>query len=489
MPASKRLGFWVGFWIFLLGFNPSRGVSDTAPITVPAEAGRVESYHASKKPNAPLIVLIQDAHGHYEAQRSLAEILKSLVLQHGLDLVMVEGGSGDLDLTYLREGVPLERVEEVAERYLQTGKISGEEFLDMTLTEKEFKLWGLEDSKLYAQNVEAYLSFFKEQKQAVEHAAGLKEKVLPLRETYYPKEFYELESLKEASERREVSALSYFGLLTEKAKAAGIATDSFPVFREWLALREKEEGLDPSRLELEKKELTGALSRALTKEELYPLRKGWTNSGLASEASHWRTLVDLKREYQPKFDPYSTVQIEKALRLTKEAEAIHASRLFDEADQIYRAIRTRLLPEGEARRLAGLLDYLVLTEKLFRLQWTPRDLAHFEELKKSWDPKSASEFLRPEDAFEKISRTVPLAKRFYEIAREREGALLANALKKIKEQARDLYAVVAGGFHADDLTERFREEGFSVLSVSPRFEPSEETSSYFEILREKWEKR
>ena len=48
---------------------------------------------------------------------------------YSLKKVLVEGGIGNVDLSYLTRGVSPERVKDVAERYLKEGKISGEEFL------------------------------------------------------------------------------------------------------------------------------------------------------------------------------------------------------------------------------------------------------------------------------------------------------------------------------------------------------------------------
>ena len=45
------------------------------------------------------IILIQDAHCHYEAQHNISRILEVLVRDYGIDLVAVEGAEGDLDLS------------------------------------------------------------------------------------------------------------------------------------------------------------------------------------------------------------------------------------------------------------------------------------------------------------------------------------------------------------------------------------------------------
>ncbi len=75
--------------------------------------------------NGKTIILIQEAHVDYNAQKAIAEILKSLIQKENLRLILVEGGWGDVALTYLRNyGTPEGRLQ-VAERYLKDGKNSG----------------------------------------------------------------------------------------------------------------------------------------------------------------------------------------------------------------------------------------------------------------------------------------------------------------------------------------------------------------------------
>jgi hypothetical protein len=472
--------------ILLIHSGPFSVRGETAEITVPPEFGRIESGPSSGKAGAPLVVLIQDAHAHYEAQRSLAEILRHLVLQHGLEWVLVEGGAGDIDLSELSRGVPPVHAQQVAESYLKSGKISGEEFLDMTLTDHELRLWGLENPALYRQNVEAYFEFYKEQEAALKTIWSLLERAEELRKKHYPPVFYEFETLKAQSETREISTLAYFNVLADQAKREGISFEPFPVFREWLALREKETGLDSAKLELEKKEITQALSRSLTKEELHPLLGEWRSSGFGFETALLKTILDYKREYQPKFDRYSTEQIEKAVRLTEEAGRLKGGELFKESEAIYRELRSRVLPEGRPREAADLFDFLKLTETLFRLEWTPEDLEDYEALEARLNFESAAELLRPLGGLEKVRESAARAKRFYEAARDREEALFGNALRKIEEEKKKVYAVLTGGFHTKELAGRFGSAGVPVVIVRPRFQVTGEPSAAFQILREKW---
>jgi hypothetical protein len=81
------------------------------------------------------------------------------------------------------------------------------------------------------------------------------------------------------------------------------------------------------------------------------------------------------------------------------------------------------------------------------------------------------------------------AKRFYDSALRREEALVENTVTKVEEEGISLAAVIVGGFHADRLAQAFKDQGYSLLTVSPRFAPTDSEAGrerYFEILKYNW---
>src|SRR5262245_1655554 len=65
---------------------------------LPRELGHLSAptlAFSESNPSSPVIYIIQDAHGNEIAQRNVAAILDILASQHGLRLILVEGGEGD----------------------------------------------------------------------------------------------------------------------------------------------------------------------------------------------------------------------------------------------------------------------------------------------------------------------------------------------------------------------------------------------------------
>jgi hypothetical protein len=70
----------------------STGISQ---FSVPYHLGTVDKLHLT--PSAPFVIHVQTAHGNYQAQKKIAALLRELSVQHGIDLLLVEGAGVKLD--------------------------------------------------------------------------------------------------------------------------------------------------------------------------------------------------------------------------------------------------------------------------------------------------------------------------------------------------------------------------------------------------------
>jgi hypothetical protein len=90
---------------------------------------------------------------------------------------------------------------------------------------------------------------------------------------------------------------------------------------------------------------------------------------------------------------------------------------------------------------------------------------------------------------DEIEKGIPEVKAFYLAAKKREQALIQNTVEKIQKEKDPLAAMIVGGFHAPVIAQALKNEGYSVVVVSPRFTPGDSKAAherYFEILKYKW---
>ncbi|MBK8871344.1 MAG: hypothetical protein KBD85_03660 [Elusimicrobia bacterium] len=118
--------------------------------------GSILEAHLAKKPNAPFIVHIQDAHGIEEAQKNMAAMIEGLSENRGVSLVGVEAAQGPFNMGPYRDWPDANVTRDVATYFLKDGTIGGAEFAGITAP-KPLTLWGIEDTDLYLANVHALI--------------------------------------------------------------------------------------------------------------------------------------------------------------------------------------------------------------------------------------------------------------------------------------------------------------------------------------------
>lgn len=94
-------------------------------IHLPDRLGEVETYHLSPSDQPFRIYYVQDAHVSYEAQEKIFEILSYLNRSVKLDLVLLEGAAGKLDVGRLNVFDDSEKNERSWKDLLNQGLING----------------------------------------------------------------------------------------------------------------------------------------------------------------------------------------------------------------------------------------------------------------------------------------------------------------------------------------------------------------------------
>ena len=106
--------------------------------------------------SGPVVIHIQDAHGHYAGQKNLANVLKLFASNNPEQLlpVYIEGAWTDMHPEWLTAFPYKEANRRTAESLLRMGLLTGEEYLTMTEGKQVLDIRGLEDETTYKYNLE-----------------------------------------------------------------------------------------------------------------------------------------------------------------------------------------------------------------------------------------------------------------------------------------------------------------------------------------------
>jgi hypothetical protein len=280
---------------------------------IPSQFGTVKEIFEAQNSQAssPIIIQIQDAHCNYEAQKNLAAILDYLAREKKLRLIMVEGGSGDVSLSFLRTFAGKKAREDIADKYLRDGKISGEEYLDI-VSDYNLELFGIEDPALYDTNLDSFLNIEGYKEQGLKDIDSIKEVIEALKPRIYSPELLQLEEKKAGFDIKSMSLSDYCAFLQELAGQKGIVTDEFKQLKNFRESSGLEKTIDFKQAEAERglfikelgKKLEGpAVKDLIAKTQDFKDKKMSAQEFYDYLRSAGQDKLDLKKAY-PAFEAY-----------------------------------------------------------------------------------------------------------------------------------------------------------------------------------------
>lgn len=464
-------------------------------IMVPEGAGHIIEGFKAAGNGKKIIIHIQDIHTNYEAQKNLSRIIENLIKDKDLKLIMVEGGWGNVSLTYLRSYADEERRLEVAEEYLKEGKISGEEYLNI-ISDYDIELEGLEIEELYKQNLDTFFEIEEFRRKGSGEVERIKHAVGKLKEKVYPAQLLELEKAKRDYDNEKISLADFYKQVNAQAKKTRQDLSAFPNFNNFIGVTESEKHINFPQVEKERSNLIEKLSKDLPKQKLTALvtRSLEFRLNKLTPAEYHTYLIKEAKEAGESLDNYPNLK--KYVSYISSHENIDTTSLFEEAEELLVKISDSLISGSRQKRLNEVSKSLDILDNFLNLKLVPNDFTYYKQHKSDFITANWIEFLNKEIKRYKIktSRARPATTvdknlatlvRFYDLANERDDMFVKNAIKLMNEKKQDLAVLIAGGFHTPALKYKLRECGISYIIVAPHTTQQTDPEQYRYILKYK----
>lgn len=443
-------------------------------ISLPPEWGSVSEVYKGSSDN--VIVHIQDAHTNYDAQKNTARIIEHLITQYGVDLTLVEGGSGNLNLRHLRRSVPSETRVRIADSYLKSGLISGEEYLDIA-SDLTFDIEGIEDKDLYLQNYASFRKSGVAQREFRIFIDHIKKAMGKIKTRFFPKELLDLERKLEASRDDGQNTLAYYQALAALADARKMDYSDAVEFSRLLRMAESEKEIQRDVLTKEYQRF-----RSDTLPEELPHSPGFFEPFLENHTLNKDRYPELFQYAHFLSDVHRT---EMDGAISKEVESLK--------DRVY----DMYLKSNSVKDIYTLEKNMKLFQKLIENELSPEEYEYYTLHHGQFHPSfwldALKKFSKTHDMRLDLPWRTPLTfgllveqGGFYRSAMERDQAFLKNIMAIMSEKNRNAAVLIAGGFHTAKLTEDFRKQDISYVVVTPRIEMESEPGLYEKVLEYKF---
>jgi len=465
-------------------------------LSIPAELGYVIETHQPAASSVPATIIhIQEAHANYEAQQHIVAILEQLIERYGLKLILVEGGDGDVGLEYLRSYGPPENRKEVAEKYLKTGVLSAEEYLDIA-SDHPLILWGVEQKALYEQNVEAFLAAEPLQVALQPVLASVREAAEGLKGQLLDPALSDLDAKAKAFDEQRLGLADYAEALKRAAMRQEVPLGGSPNLVRFLEARRLEQSMQLPLVKQEQQALIGRLSQVAPEERLNGLvaKAEGMKAGTVKAAEFYDTLQQLASVSKVDLSAYPNLSA--YIRYVAQSAQIRPTILSDELTALAAELRKSFLATPESRQLTSLLEEVDLVEKLLDFRLSPAEYRRLDSvdlvtIASRWERFVNAQLARqgrPPLSFQaltELAAKLPTVQRFYLVAQQRDEQLVKNALAKLRETKEPVAVLITGGFHSPEITRMLTEQGVGTVVLAPKVTTPTDERLYHAVVKYK----
>ncbi|NQT21891.1 MAG: preprotein translocase subunit SecA, partial [Candidatus Omnitrophica bacterium] len=314
----------------------------------------------------------------------------------------------------------------------------------------------------------------------------------------YSKDLIKLSDNSLLQRKGEISFNDYWDYICVLADKYGVKYDSDANLNILAQVRESEKAIDFNKATEERKALIDVLSDKIDKNELevLVLKSVDFKRGKISSSDFHTYLVKLADANSILSEGYGElIRFTEYIRMYESVDIVS---IFSEIDALEGIIKQELFRNDRERDLDKLLGVAYLLRDLFQSKLNTTSYASLKSFVTDIRKSEFIDFIKEnykrhnlvhEGSFDiaAMFENIPDALEFYRLAEERNQAMFANTLKRMRENGQKVAALVTGGFHSEGLTDLFKEKKLSYLVVVPKFDKDAPERPYIAILTNKTE--
>ncbi len=473
-----------------MGAPEMRVSSRVGDIVIPEDLGFIRERYTSPNSNSPLVVHIQDAHASADAQHNIRSIIEFLNHQYGFSLVLLEGGSGELDPSLLQIFKDPKYNAEMIEYLMHEGEVNGSTaaVVDSAYSNAQLIPYGLESREAYEKDLKQFKKVWNNLEIGHRFTQKLSQSINRAASKYANKDLRAF--LKEWQWFKESKSHlnSYLNYLRKTAKtvlnlelADPREQKNWPVLVRIFRLKEFEPKLNFKDAEKEWRTARAFLETAKIEKIILDeidIRLHKQKHGELAELSTRDLFEGLLDEAPPKgfsFKDYPALSTWVGSVILK--DEVGSEEIFQEIEKLNDKIFSALAQEKDEEQIVELHKQVFLLNDLFHLELNRNDFLKLRTGKNIFSPEAMVSRVESIDLIAELlsKHEINQAQKLYgeclksyEFAFLREAAFFDNLKKAFQLSHEGKAITVTGGFHTDGFAEKLKESNMSYLIVSPK---------------------
>jgi len=464
-------------------------------LIIPSTIGRITNgnYFGSDT----VVVNVQDLHCNPEVQRNISSILGNLDEKYHLEKVFLEGGYGDIDVSWLGKiTAPGTVKKNIADILVDQGRLTGTEYYAFN-NKRPALLKGIEDEQIHKANIQR-LGKILNRKPFYEEKVKLLDKDLAFLEAkYFTVRNRKFNQIVERYRLGKMPANRFYKLLGKYVETVNsnpdvfnnpftIAMGNYPNMQGYLELQKLNKELDYKRISRQLQVFVGLLKDKLPYSAYnYLLEK---TGNFSQMDKLYVTLSLMTKEYNISLQK-NFPDLRKFLDYVDKGQTVNPIELIKEEKKLIEEIRIAFSSDVSELEVSFAVDFYQYFKDYLFNQLAADDYAYFNEqvgkFKKIWGKYTYVDHLK---AFEP---DFSLLNEYYKVNADRNQVFLKNMLPageqlgkhptlqsggrednirqtvKCLDTASNVIVVVAGGFHTQGLEKILDDRKISYVSITP----------------------
>jgi len=436
--------------------------SALSQIEISSDIGVIADTYQGTSPHT--VILLQDAHAIPDAQRNIQKLIHHFQNQYGVNRVAVEGTSARLNPQIFRSFPDKALLQKTFERYFERGELTGTTAAAIFSegSEKDTVFQGVEDWQLYEEGLGLYLQALNKEPEILKSLDSQKTKLRVQKERVYSETLLKVDRALEDFQSNHGHFNQVLELLaTVKAPEKG--TELTILVEE---IKREDQGRASGDVEV--RQLASKLKRLLAGDESRSFNQKYQEFQ-TSRLTPQAFALYLQQLASKQAVPFNvSTELKHLVRNQKKMRDLNGTRLFKAFERYAQGVKDSLFRNAQEKALDQETHRLNLIEKVTRLEISREQWHEIKGMALSKGP--FGEALKAHFAF-------------YDNTENRDHAFLSNLKELLGDQGPNAVLFVAGGFHTEGLTERFKENNLSYLLIRPQIDSIPHATAYRNQMR------
>ncbi|MBI4398434.1 MAG: hypothetical protein HY586_04860, partial [Candidatus Omnitrophica bacterium] len=464
---------------------PLPGPAALFPLEIPSEiASVVSSFHGQ---GAELVILVEDAHANPEAQNNIRAVLEYLAAHEGLSFVGLEGASQPI-FPEAYHFLPYPDLNRQAANYLVSkGEFSGAELFALEIHEQlsnaKVRFQGVEDEAMYEEDFRLFQQGLRARNKIAAYFDSVEKNLNASKSSMYHSALKQFDKRVKAYEKggmkfaafltfleRHTAKILHFQLTDPKHQR------EYPSITRTLRVHNAEAGMDAAKVRRDIEVLTRVIEKHVSDASLREnLIQGLRT---LSSRQFFELLYAASLKYQFSLDDYQHLRRFSEQRILQ--SEIRVASLRHEIQQLVRRLYDALAQTDAERKLLNQDRDNQLMRRLLTLEATNEE---WKKIRSSVVSRESSVNSLPTTDDRRLTTVF----HFYELAEQRNAALITNTLGAMRKGKHQRAALVAGGFHTEGLAQLLREKNISYVVIAPRIQENFGSQTYRDMMTDSWQ--